>query len=334
MNARVEPDSGADVTNERHGRPGWMGTIKKVACWSLAALGLLALTLSIVGWINRDRIEIPPGRVGQYLDVQGERIRYYQTGHGPDVLVIHGLPGALEDFKPLMDAARQRYRITAYDRPGHGFSGAQRTDYTLGHNADVALSIIDQLQLKDVIVVGHSYGGAVVLAMAVRNPPQVKAFLALAGVTSPHPAGLNVFDVLRLPLVGRGVAAITSHVFGQGMVREGMRLSFTPNEELLTEELLSQGLAVFLQPKVIMALAGESGALNRDLAAIEPGLPAIAQRLHLIHGQDDHLIPVADAVHFHERFPASKLTLLKDTGHFVPFVRPEVVLSVMDSLNK
>jgi pimeloyl-ACP methyl ester carboxylesterase len=307
--------------------------LKKAAKMGVIVAGCLVVVLTITGLLSKDRIEIPANHPGHYINVKGEQIRCYQTGTGPDILLIHGLPGLVEDWKPIFDAAAGKYRITAYDRPGHGFS-ATPSEYSLAHNADVALNIIDQLQLKDVIVVGHSYGGVVVLAMAVRNPPKVRAFVSLGGVTVPHPAGITVLDPVRLPMVGRGLATVASHVIGEGMVRAGMTSSFSPNEKSLTKEMMDERLSAFLQTKVIVTLAREVASSNHDIAMIKPGLAAISKPLHFIHGEGDKLVPVAQVKDFHERFPSTGLTVLKDTGHAVQFAHPEAVMSDIDSLSK
>jgi len=293
----------------------------------------LVIVLAITGLLSKDQIEIPPNHFGHYVSVKGERIRCYTTGTGPDLLLIHGLPGMVEDWQPIFDAATARYRVTAYDRPGHGFS-ASPSQYTLAHNVEVALGLIEQLQLKDVIVIGHSYGGAVVLAMAVRNPRQVKAFICLGGVTASEPHGLTVFDPVRLPVIGRGLASIGAQIIGEGMVRSGMQSAFSPNENLLTREILNERVSVFCQTKVIVALAHEGAAFNADFEMVQPELSAISKPLHFIHGESDKLVPVEQVQAFHSRFPSTGLTLLRDTGHFVQFAHPETVMSVIDSLSK
>jgi pimeloyl-ACP methyl ester carboxylesterase len=107
-------------------------------------VGFVVLVLAMTGWLSKDRIEIPSNRLGRYINVKGEQIRCYQTGTGPDILLIHGLPGMVEDWKSLFDLAAAKYRITVFDRPGHGFSGTP-SEYSLAHNADVALGLIEQL---------------------------------------------------------------------------------------------------------------------------------------------------------------------------------------------
>ena len=65
--------------------------------------------------------------------------------------------------------------MTAYDRPGNGFSSDEHAEYSLAQNAEVALDLIEELHLVNPIVVGHSYGGGISLQMAEKRPQRIKA---------------------------------------------------------------------------------------------------------------------------------------------------------------
>src|SRR5512132_3060977 len=114
-------------------RSRWGRLLRKVAKAGMLLLACFVVGLAVVGRLSKDRIEIPPNHSGQYINIQGEKIRCYTTGTGPDILLIHGLPGLIEDWNPIFEAAAGRYRVTAYDRPGHGYSAESRA-YTLAHN--------------------------------------------------------------------------------------------------------------------------------------------------------------------------------------------------------
>ena len=332
MARNSEPTADDPATAPKTRRREFGRVLRRGARIALISGVLLVAALAITGLLSKDRIEIPPNYLGQYIDVHGERIRYYQTGSGPDLLLIHGMPGLIEDWSPLF-AAANKFRITAYDRPGHGFS-SQPGEYSLAHNADIALGLMDQLKLKDVIVVGHSYGGAVALALAARNPPEARGFIALGGVTTNRNTGLTLFDLNRLPIIGRGLAALGCILIGEGMVRSGEEMVFSPNEALLTEEYVKLRAPVFLQTKVPMAISREAVAFPADMRAIEPQLSTIAKPVHFIHGDKDRIVPAEDTVHFHERFPRTVLTVLKGTGHAVMESQSGAVLSAIESMGK
>jgi pimeloyl-ACP methyl ester carboxylesterase len=325
----------SDASTEQSASNGRVGSLlRTLGKVTVLLLLIVVVGLAAAGLLSTDRIAIPANHVGAYAAIGGAQIRYFQTGRGPDVLLVHGLPGMIEDWKPLVDIAASRYRLTAYDRPAHGFSSANSGDYTLDRNADIALGLIDHLHLKDVIVVGSSYGGAVALAMAVRNPPKVKAFVALGSVTTLRQGQHSIFDLIRLPIIGRGIAASASRLIGPGMVQAQLERAFTPNGNLLNPEFVAARVPVVLQTKVIMAIAFESANCNDDLQKIDPGLSQISKPLQFLHGDGDQLVPLDEVKRFHERFPSMGLTVIKGTGHMIHCAHPETVLSVIDSLDK
>ena len=99
--------------------------------------------------------------------VEGLRVHYIDTGRGPTVLMIHGNAGSVEDFEfkalPLLTAA---YRVVAVDRPGHGSSDrpAGKTA-TLEFQAELLHQTISSLGIVQPIVVGHSWGASLALAI-------------------------------------------------------------------------------------------------------------------------------------------------------------------------
>src|SRR5262249_10239779 len=151
-----------------------------------------------------------------------------------------------------------------------------------------------KLQLKDVIVVGSSYGGTVALEMAVRNPPKVKAFVALGSSTTPRQGQPSIFDLIRMPIIGRGIAGIAARVAGASMVRARLERAFSPNVDLLTPGFVATRVPVFLQTKVIRAIALESANRNGNLQKIQQELPNVPKALRFIYGDSDQLVPLDD----------------------------------------
>lgn len=59
---------------------------------------------------------IPSGFKGNIIDVMNQQIKIYQTGSGKDVLLIHGLPGCIEDWETIIPELSKKFRVTVYDR--------------------------------------------------------------------------------------------------------------------------------------------------------------------------------------------------------------------------
>ncbi|MFW6138329.1 MAG: alpha/beta fold hydrolase [Spirochaetota bacterium] len=153
--------------------------MKKILVYIACNFIILVIAVAVIGAASRDHSEMPEHLKGSYIDISGLRIRYVQKGKGRDVLFIHGSPGSIEDWSPLAEDLSSQFRLTCYDRPGQGFSGTPNESFHLENNARIAFRLIEKLGLIDPIVVGHSYGGSTVLAMAVAGPANVGPFVTI-----------------------------------------------------------------------------------------------------------------------------------------------------------
>ncbi|MFN8558332.1 MAG: alpha/beta hydrolase [Dehalococcoidia bacterium] len=110
--------------------------------------------------------------------VDGGHLAYADAGSGEPVVFIHGaLAGA---FRPLREAPglAGRHRLVTWDRRGYGASSAAATPRTIAEHAADCLAVLRHIGLERAHIVGHSYGGAVALQLAL-DAPQVVASLTL-----------------------------------------------------------------------------------------------------------------------------------------------------------
>ena len=290
------------------------------------------LIFSITGITSRVMTKIPEDFEGKYIKISGMKIRYNQLGKGQDILFIHGQPGSLEDWEPLISSLSSNYRVTVYDRPGHGYSSAEKIEYNLQHNANIALGIINELHLESVIVVGHSYGGSIIMALAVRNPHQIKAFIPIAGATYPKENIEAIYSLIRIPIIGRGFAAVASSFIGPAMIKDGLNEAFHPNEAIIPEDFIDTRLKIWLQTKVIVSTAREELNLNSDLEKIIPDYGNISKGFFIIHGDNDLLVPKGDSLKLNKIIRNSKLLILSNTGHQVQYARPDILIRTINEV--
>src|SRR5688500_1422519 len=157
-----------------------MRRVRRLVGILAALLALVVVLVCGLGTLQRPRTAMPPGVSGRHVDVGGVPIRYLQAGAGPDVLLIHGSPGWAEDWEPVFERLTRRFRVTAFDRHGHGFSGGADLPHTPAENARVTLGVIRALGLRDVTLVGHSYGGVTGLHLATGNPEEVRSYVLVS----------------------------------------------------------------------------------------------------------------------------------------------------------
>ncbi len=121
--------------------------------------------------------------------IDGIDINYRQAGAGEDLVLVHGL-GANMAFWParVWRSLAGSHHVTAYDLRGHGYSDMPPSGYTTADMAGDLLGLLDRIGVERAHLVGHSYGGAVVLHFAVMHPDRVRSLtLADARIAALQP---------------------------------------------------------------------------------------------------------------------------------------------------
>ena len=301
--------------------------MKKILFGTLAAVILLIAGISAVGFVERTDHGLPAEAKGGLVSINGTRLRVYQKGRGPDILMIHGCPGSLEDWDPVMDELAKNFRVTVYDRPGYGYSSGDGNRFSLEYNAGVALKLIKVLGLKEPLVVGHSYGAATALALAVKNPPQIRGFVLCAspGYPKVHEGFWN--RALSIPYFGEGLTAVIAPLFGARLVRAGILSGFDPNQSSIPEGFIALRSKMWLKPSVMTTRAREYMNLESGLEKILPFYKDIRKKVLIVQGKSDEI--TKSAWKLHEDIPNSELIVFDGVGHYLQFARPAEVAAIL-----
>jgi pimeloyl-ACP methyl ester carboxylesterase len=303
-------------------RSPWMGMSPRVRLALRAALAVilaclwLVLALAIVGFFYTPNTQLPDDLPGTHVVAAGIPLRVLQNGQGRDVLLIHGSPGSIEDWTPLMRALSRSFRVTAYDRPGHGWSGDNGA-YSPGDNAQVALALMERLNLRDVIVVGHSYGGAIALALALYAPPRASAYVILdTAAYAPLRKVGALQHVLGWPVLGVGTASVIGTFVAPIVIRKALEDAF--GRRAPSEDFVALRTRIWSTPKVLHATALETLSAQTALPAQSRRYAEIRQPVAIV-GQADDAQRRATAQRLHANIAGSTLMLLSGTGHYVQF---------------
>ena len=303
--------------------------MKKLARGLVVFIVVVIVGLAVIGAFQRPQTTLPPGVRGKHVDVDGTPIRYHQAGAGRDVVLAHGSPGSIEDWDPIEGRLAQRFRVTAFDRPGHAYSGGAGLPHTPAENARIALGLVRALGLRDVVFVGHSYGGITALQLAVDAPPEISAFVLVSARAYPPVNVDKIYRVLDLPLVGPGFAAVMAPFIGPGRVEVGVRKSFGPNIGAMPPGFIATRVPVWSQPTVAATLAEERTRLSAALETMGPRYPAIRTPMAIVCGDQDPP-NTEQARRLAAEVPGSRLVMLTDTGHYVQYARPDELIAVID----
>jgi pimeloyl-ACP methyl ester carboxylesterase len=108
------------------------------------------------------------------------KIAYKDAGEGDTTLLfVHGSFIDMNYWSAQKEYFKQYYRIITIDLPGHGKSGKGRTTWSIQEFGDDVCTVINELNLKNVILIGHSMGGDVILEAAVKCPDAVIGFVGV-----------------------------------------------------------------------------------------------------------------------------------------------------------
>ena len=247
--------------------------------------------------------------------VNGIKTTYIDQGSGEVVLMLHGWGSKKELFANIIDAVSKKYRVIAPDFPGRGETEEPPEVWAVDNFVNWTLSFIKQLGVEKLILLGHSFGGRVIIKMAaMENLPFAIEKIILTGS-----AGI-------LP------KRSFSYKFKVGTYKIGKKiLSLPPVKALFPNALENmqkkRGSADYQAASQIMR-----GCLvkvvNEDL---KDYLPKIKQSTLLIWGTADDATPLSDGELMEKLIPDAGLVKLNGAGHYSWLNDPYTFIAVLKS---
>jgi pimeloyl-ACP methyl ester carboxylesterase len=302
------------------------------------SLILASLTLGGCAVVDRraDRREAqweaqyPP--TGQLVDVDGRKVHAEVFGHGPDLVLIHGASGNTRDFTfDLVGKLKDRYRVIVFDRPGLGWSD-DLGDAGISPlvQADALRAAAAKLGVRHPIVLGQSYGGAVALAWALRDPQGPAALVILAGATMPWEGGLGPWYGVTASKVGGATIVPLLTAFAPLSRTEGIIETIFRPEPVPPGYAEYVGAPLTLRRDSFRTNARQVGNLKPYLWKMSAQYRSLDLPVELVHGLEDPIVPsqvhAEQIVHL---LPNAHLTLIEGAGHMIHHTRqPEVIAAI------
>jgi len=246
--------------------------------------------------------------------------------------MVHGNPTWSFYYHGLVGAIRQVGRAVAVDHIGCGLSDKpQRYDYTLQTHIDNLCRLVEQLDLQDVALVGHDWGGAIGMGCLMAMPERFSRIVLLNTAAFPPPYFPWRIRILQMPLAGpwaiRGLNAFAGPAIHMATERPGGLPPAVRAGLLAPYGNWSDRVAVNAFVQDIPTRS--SDATWKVLESIEGGLAGLKQSRLLVWGMRDWCFRQECMDRFLKHWPDAKTLRLEKAGHYVLLDEPERVIETI-----
>jgi pimeloyl-ACP methyl ester carboxylesterase len=322
---------------ERRRRSGADGEC--VERWGAGLLRLLIIVLATISLSACAALMPDADEDPRYVLARGShgpvRIHVQSVGRGSPILLIHGMSGSTFSWRRAVPFLAEHHRVVMVDLKGHGMSEKPENEhYSIFDQAELVGSVIEQLDLRHLTVVGHSLGGMVTLAMQLEGKPDLLARIdriALLSTPSSNGAVPSFLTLVQQPQLAEFAVWATPPVLqakaayavvlprGTGVSPYDVGMIAKPYYETGAKHALLQ------TGKRLKEL------LTSDVAE---RIKTIRTRALVLSCSDDEVVTLASAEQLHRDLRNSKLLILDGCAHAPAFMRPQETAAALHEFSR
>lgn len=271
--------------------------------------------------------------VGRFINVDGTRLHYLDTGTGPHVVFLHGNGSTIADFvsSGLTERVAAGSRVIVFDRPGFGYSerppGRRWGPF---QQAELLLRAFSLLEIERPVVVGHSWGALVALALGLEAPTRIAGLILLSGYYYPiRRAHASPLAVPMLPMMDdvlrQAVVPFVWRLMAPGTVRRVFAPCAVPKRYAASCSIPHARRASHFQ-----AVADEAATLLESAGALSKLYKQLRVPVRLIAGSDDRIVETnKHSARLHTELSMSTFRNIPGCGHMVHHAAPDEVAAAI-----
>lgn len=273
----------------------------------------------------------------RFADLAAGRMHYVDEGRGDPVLLLHGNPTWSYLYRKFIEPLSRTHRVLVPDHLGFGRSELPpEAPYTLAWHIANLTEFVLRLDLKNVTLAVHDWGGPIGLGFATEHVGRVRRLVVFNSWAFRVPSGARIHPLLeaaRLPGTGERLILEENALVERG-IPGGMHRT-----DRLTEALMEAYRSPFREPvsrRPILALIREI-PVGRDtpsasiIERIQDRLRTLPAEVLVIWGERDPVFPKGLVALWKARFPAARVEMLPEASHFLQEDAPEQVLDLLQS---
>lgn len=294
---------------------------------------LLLILLAVSGCSHIDTTEgevVMPEGV-KTLTVDNVELAYRDCGEGPPIVFIHGFGASSYSWQEVAKQLSSSHRTICLDLMGFGRSGKPlKETYTLQRQATLVRGFITQLQLKEPILVGHSYGGGVCLSIVdqlrCENELDVKALVLVDTICYPQKFP-DFIKVLRSSFLRTLVFKLVST---RKSVMSLLELVYYRHDRIKPETVTEYASALKMKGGREALAATAASILPKDMPSFTDAYSHISIPSLVIWGEHDEIIPKGLGQRLSCQLPRAEFVVIQDSGHAPQEEVPENTIQAIE----
>ncbi len=285
-------------------------------------LGLIALLAAFLWWDNRDLpVELLEQRYGgenlQRVTVSGVPLRYKVEGQGPPLLLLHSHFYTMRMWQPWVDELARDFTLIRYDLTSHGLTGPDPSgDYSRKRGIELALGLLDHLDIQKVSIAGSSTGGGLAWYLAGNVPERVSNLVLINAPGMPRVT--NKYMEKELPTWG----GYLLYLLPESLFRPFLEAPVV-DKSLITDELIHEFHQMYRREG--NRLAEYQRLLAWEKGDITPTLARITAPTLIMWGEDNPQLPVEHVKQYQRALSGAERVdtrIYPGVGHVIPLEIP------------
>ena len=273
-------------------------------------------------------------RNGQSLSIMGTNANLFEIGEAKpnqaSLVMIHGASSNGREFLSSLAPKLAGHHMLVPDRAGLGYSGRPEGAEKLGTQAEFIAKIMDARGVKNAVIIGHSWGSAVSLRLALDRPDLVKSIVLLTPATHPWKGGTSAVNKLAAtPIIGKYVAWVLPPILGPPLMAPGIDEGFYP-AKTIPDYRQKVGLDLVLRPETFRSNAMDLHAGTEELRAQSQNYQNIKIPVSVVAGTGDKI--VLNKIHtegIKKAIPQARIFYVDGQGHLVHWSKSDFVINVI-----
>ena len=298
--------------------------------FSIATAATVLCALTACAPMLTPLTQSPPAFKQVREDGKSVRLAVREAGRGKPILLLHGLGASSYTWRAIMPQLARTHRVIALDLKGFGESDKPLDDaYSISDQARLVRDYMARNDLRGVTLVGHSFGGAVAMAVALDDaqggPDRIEKLVLIDSLAYKQPVPF-FFRLLRTPIIGElGLSLIPADV----QIARALEVAYYHDDRVKNDTIATYAVPLQTEGGRHALLKTIDSLTNEDADAFASRYPTLKTPTLLIWCEHDRIVPIRFGKRLAQDLPNAKIDVIEECGHIPQEEEPGETLAAI-----